>query len=72
MTFVYCAGGDLHQLVNNNTLTQYGSCIVTKRMLKQFVYMYNIESLANNHGDSNSNSSLWIIMLIMQTADFVM
>ena len=67
MTFVYCAGGDLHQLVNNNidTIWQLYS------LLKQFVYMYNIDSLANNHGDSNSNSILWIIMLIMQRADFV-
>ena len=71
MTFAYCVVGDLHQLVNNNTLTQYGSCIVTKCLLKQFVYVYSIDSLANNHGNSNSNSIIWIIMLIMQTADFV-
>ena len=25
--FVYCAAADLHSLVNNNTMTQQGSCI---------------------------------------------
>ena len=33
-TFVYCAGADLHPLVNNNTLTQQGSCIATKTLVK--------------------------------------
>ena len=35
--FVYCAAADLHSLVNNNTMTQQGSCIGTKRLLNLFV-----------------------------------
>ena len=32
--FVYCAGADLHSLVNNNMMTQLGSCIVTKSLTR--------------------------------------
>ena len=68
MIFVYCAGANLHLLVNNNTLTQLGSCIVKKRLVNLFIWMYNINKLTTNHGVCITGSS--IIMLIMQTADF--
>ena len=55
-TFVYCAGADLHLLVNNNMLTQKGSCIITKMLVKSIC----LEAIAG----------VSIIMLITQVADF--